>query len=142
MMRVYSAQLDVTTRGKGTSEITQQIQDIVRQSEIRNGVATIFIQHTSASLMIFENADPSARVDLERFLERLIPENADYFTHTLEGSDDMPSHLRATLTRTSESVPIVEGRLSLGTWQGIFLYEHRSERHSRSIVVNVIGEQQ
>jgi len=141
-MRVYSAQLDVTTRGKGTSEITQQIQDIVRQSEIRNGVATIFIQHTSASLMIFENADPSARVDLERFLERLIPENADYFTHTLEGSDDMPSHLRATLTRTSESVPIVEGRLSLGTWQGIFLYEHRSERHSRSIVVNVIGEQQ
>ena len=140
MMRVYSAQLNVTTQGKGTYEITSKIQEIVRQSQSRNGLVTIFLQHTSASLMIFENADPSARVDLERFLQRLIPENADYFSHTMEGSDDMPSHIRAALTRTSESVPILNASLSLGTWQGIFLYEHRKRSHVRAIAVTVVGE--
>jgi secondary thiamine-phosphate synthase enzyme len=142
MTRVYNAELNVKTNGKGTYEVTHRIQEIVRQSRIRNGLATIFIQHTSASLIIFENADPSARADLEAFFERLIPEDALYFTHTMEGSDDMPSHIRMTLTRTSESVPVADGRLSLGTWQGIFVYEHRSHSHSRSLVVSVIGEMQ
>ena len=142
MTRVYNAEFRVVTNGKGTYEITKTVQEIVRQSQISNGLATIFIQHTSASLMIFENADPSARTDLEAFFERLIPEDADYFTHTAEGSDDMPSHIRMTLTRTSESIPIVNGRLSLGTWQGVFVYEHRRHSHSRSIAVSIIGEVQ
>ena len=142
MTRAYNVEFKVRTNGKGTYEITQKIQEIVRQSQISNGLATIFIQHTSASLIIFENADPSARTDLEAFFERLIPEETDYFTHTAEGSDDMPSHLRMTLTRTSESIPIVNGRLSLGTWQGVFVYEHRRHSHDRSIVVSIIGEEQ
>ena len=142
MTCVYSAELNVTTKGKGAHEITQKVGEIVRQSKITKGIATIFIQHTSASLMIFENADPSARADLEEFFERLIPEDADYLTHTMEGSDDMPSHIRMVLTRTSESVPVRDGRLSLGAWQGIFVYEHRSHSHSRSILVSVIGEKQ
>jgi secondary thiamine-phosphate synthase enzyme len=142
MTGVYSAEFSVTTNGKGMYEITQKIREIVRQSQVRNGLATIFIQHTSASLIIFENADPSARADLEEFFERLIPEDAEYFTHTMEGSDDMPSHIRMVLTRTSESIPIVDGQLSLGTWQGIFVYEHRSHSHSRSLATSVIGEMQ
>jgi secondary thiamine-phosphate synthase enzyme len=142
MTCVYSAEFSVTTNGKGTYEVTQRIQEIIRQSQIRNGLATIFIQHTSASLIIFENADPSARADLEEFFERFIPEDADYFTHTTEGPDDMPSHIRMALTRTSESIPILDGRLCLGTWQGIFVYEHRSHSHARSLVVSVIGEMQ
>jgi secondary thiamine-phosphate synthase enzyme len=142
MTRAYNVEFKVRTNGKGTYEITQKIQEIVRQSQISSGLATIFIQHTSASLIIFENADPSARADLEAFFERLIPEETDYFTHTAEGSDDMPSHLRMTLTRTSESIPIVNGRLSLGIWQGVFVYEHRRHSHSRSIAVSIIGEVQ
>ena len=142
MTRAYNAEFKVRTNGKGTYEITQRIQEIVRQSQISSGLATIFIQHTSASLIIFENADPSARTDLEAFFERLIPEETDYFTHAAEGSDDMPSHIRMTLTRTSESIPIVNGRLSLGIWQGVFVYEHRRHSHYRSIAVSIIGEVQ
>jgi secondary thiamine-phosphate synthase enzyme len=142
MTGVYNAEFSVTTNGKGMYEITQKVREIVRQSQVRNGLATIFIQHTSASLIIFENADPSARADLEEFFERLIPEDAEYFTHTMEGSDDMPSHIRMVLTRTSESIPIVDGQLSLGTWQGIFVYEHRGHSHSRSLATSVIGEMQ
>jgi secondary thiamine-phosphate synthase enzyme len=142
MTCVYNADLSVVTHGKGTYELTQRVQDIVRQSRVLNGLATIFIRHTSASLVIFENADPSARADLEQFFERLIPEDAHYFTHTMEGSDDMPSHIRMALTRTSESIPIVNGRLSLGAWQGVFVYEHRCHSHSRSIAVSIIGEVQ
>lgn len=140
MTCVYNAEFRIATNGKGTYEVTQRIQEVVRHSQISNGLATIFIQHTSASLMIFENADPSARADLEAFFEHLIPEEADYFTHTAEGADDMPSHIRATLTRSSESIPVVNGLLSLGTWQGVFLYEHRRQSHSRSIAVSIIGE--
>jgi len=140
MTRAYNGEFKVRTNGKGTYEITQRIQEIVRQSQISSGLATIFIQHTSASLIIFENADPSARTDLEAFFERLIPEETDYFTHAAEGSDDMPSHIRMTLTRTSESIPILNGRLCLGTWQGVFVYEHRRHSHSRSIAVSIIGE--
>jgi secondary thiamine-phosphate synthase enzyme len=142
MIGAYNAEFSVTTNGKGLYEITQMIREIVRQSQVRNGLATIFIQHTSASLIIFENADPSARADLEEFFERLIPQETDYFTHTAEGPDDMPSHIRMALTRTAESIPIVDRKLSLGTWQGVFVYEHRRHSHSRSLAVSVIGEMQ
>jgi secondary thiamine-phosphate synthase enzyme len=142
MIGAYNAEFSVTTNGKGLYEITQRIRAIVRQSQVRNGLATIFIQHTSASLIIFENADPSARADLEEFFERLIPQETDYFTHTVEGPDDMPSHIRMALTRTAESIPIVDRKLSLGTWQGVFVYEHRRHSHSRSLAVSVIGEMQ
>ena len=113
---------------------------MVARSGVRVGAATIFVRHTSASLVIMENADPAARRDLEEFFERLVPEDTPWFTHTEEGPDDMPSHIRMALTRTSEVVPILESRLVLGTWQGVFLFEHRRASHRREIVVSVIGE--
>lgn len=127
------------TRGQGTSEITDEVARAVRASGVQTGTATVFVQHTSASLVIYENADPSARTDLHAFFRRLCPEDEDYFTHTAEGPDDMPSHLRMVLTRTSEVIPIAEGRLQLGTWQGIFLFEHRRAPHRRTVVVTVLG---
>lgn len=130
----------ISTRGKGTYEITERCQQIIRASGIRTGSATIMVRHTSASLVIFENADPSARADLHAFFDHLVPEDTPYFVHTYEGPDDMPSHLRMALTRTSEVVPVMEGRLALGTWQGIFLFEHRKAPHTREIVVSVVGE--
>jgi secondary thiamine-phosphate synthase enzyme len=138
-MIATSSEIRLKSHGKGTYEITSDVAGAVRGSGVKNGVATVFIRHTSASLIIYENADPSARVDLESFFERLVPEDAPWFTHTLEGSDDMPSHLRMVLTRTSEQIPIVDGRLALGTWQGIFVFEHRDAPQSRSILVSVIG---
>lgn len=111
----------------------------VQRSGIMCGVVTIFCQHTSCSLVIMENADPTARHDLERWLDRLVPENDPLFEHTLEGLDDMPSHIKMALTRTSESVPINEGRMLLGTWQGIYLWEHRRAAHSRHVVVTITG---
>lgn len=128
------------TRGQGTYEITDEVARAVRESGVQTGTATVFVQHTSASLVIYENADPSARTDLHAFLRHLCPEDEDYFTHTAEGSDDMPSHLRMVLTRTSEVIPIAHGRLQLGTWQGIFLFEHRRAPHRRTVVVTVLGE--
>ena len=128
------------TGGKGTYEITAEVAGIVKNSGICGGTVTVFVRHTSASLVIMENADPSARRDLEEFFERLVPEDTPYFIHTMEGSDDMPSHIRMALTRTSEVIPVVDGRMSLGTWQGIFLFEHRRARHTRRIVVSVVGE--
>ena len=128
------------TGGKGTYEITAEVEGIVKQSGISRGVVTVFVKHTCASLVIMENADPSARRDLEEFFERLVPEDTPYFIHTMEGSDDMPSHIRMALTRTSEVIPVVDGRMSLGTWQGIFLFEHRRARHTRRIVVSVVGQ--
>jgi secondary thiamine-phosphate synthase enzyme len=139
-MAAHAEQFTLVTRGKGTYEITQACARVVAQSKIRTGVATVFVQHTSCSLVIFENADPSARTDLHSFFDRLVPEEAPYFVHTHEGPDDMPSHLRMALTRTSEVIPVIDGRLALGTWQGIFLFEHRQARHERSIVVSVVGE--
>jgi secondary thiamine-phosphate synthase enzyme len=112
----------------------------VRASGIRNGTATVFVRHTSCSLIIFENADPSAQTDLLAYFARLVPENAPYFVHTLEGADDMPSHLRMVLTRTSEVIPVISARLALGSWQGVFLFEHRRAPHRREIVVTVMGE--
>jgi len=137
--KAHTEEFEVRTRGKGTYEITDQVARIVRDSGVAEGTVTVFIQHTSASLIIYENADRSARVDLEKYFDRLVPEDADYFVHTLEGPDDMPGHIRMVLTRSSEVVPVREGRMTLGTWQGIFLFEHRSAPHHRRIVVSVNG---
>ncbi len=139
-MPAHADQFILPTRGKGTCDITARCQQIVDASGIRTGTATVFVQHTSASLVIFENADPSARTDLHSFFDHLVPEDTPYFVHTYEGADDMPSHLRMALTRTSEVIPVINGRLALGTWQGIFLFEHRRAPHQRSIVVSVVGE--
>jgi secondary thiamine-phosphate synthase enzyme len=130
----------VPTRGKGTYEITDEVAALVKSSGITTGLATVFIQHTSASLVIYENADPTARADLHRFFEDLVPEDDPRLVHTLEGPDDSTSHLRMVLTRTSESIPISECRLQLGTWQGIFLFEHRRAPHRRTVVVSLIGK--
>ncbi|MBA3272315.1 MAG: YjbQ family protein [Chthoniobacterales bacterium] len=139
-MGVHHQTLQIKTAGKKTYEITHDVAAVVAESGITSGTATVFVQHTSCSLIIMENADPSARRDLEEYFNRLVPENAAYFEHTSEGADDMPSHIRMVLTRTSEVIPIIDGRLQLGTWQGIFLFEHRRASHSRRIVVTVIGE--
>lgn len=129
----------VPTRGKGTYEITGEVEGFVRRSGIKTGLATVFIQHTSASLVIYENADPTARADLHRFFEDLVPEDHPGLIHTAEGPDDSTSHLRMVLTGTSESIPIAEGGLQLGTWQGIYLFEHRRAPHRRTVVVTLIG---
>ena len=139
-MAAHADQFTRATRGKGTYEITDACARIVASSGIRTGTATVFVQHTSCSLVIFENADSSARTDLHSFFDHLVPEDTPYFVHTYEGLDDMPSHLRMALTRTSEVIPVVDGSLALGTWQGIFLFEHRRAPHQRSVVVSVVGE--
>jgi secondary thiamine-phosphate synthase enzyme len=139
-MHVHHDQLEIRTKGKGLYEITDEVQSKIDRFGVRSGTATVFVQHTSCSVIIMENADPSARRDLEGFFDRLVPEDADYFTHGSEGSDDMPSHIRMVLTRTSETVPILDGKMQLGTWQGIFLFEHRRAPHRRKVVVTVIGE--
>ena len=138
-MRSHSETLEIKTKGKGTYEITDQVHGAVAKSEVVTGIATVFVQHTSASVVIFENADHSARVDLETYFERLVPENTEYFTHTSEGPDDSTSHIRMVLTRSTEVIPIAEERLQLGTWQGIFLFEHRRSPHLRRVIVNVLG---
>jgi secondary thiamine-phosphate synthase enzyme len=139
-MRVHHDQLEVCSNGKGLYEITDKIQTKIDGSGVRNGTATVFVQHTSCSIVIMENADPTARRDLEQFFDHLVPEDADYFTHGSEGSDDMPSHIRMALTRTSETLPIAGGKMQLGTWQGIFLFEHRRAPHRRKIFVTIMGE--
>jgi secondary thiamine-phosphate synthase enzyme len=139
-MHVHHDQLELRTKGKGLYEITDEVQSKIDSCGMQNGTVSIFIQHTSCSLIIMENADPTARRDLEEFFDRLVPEDVDYFTHASEGSDDMPSHIRMALTRTSEIVPIVDGKMPLGTWQGIFLFEHRRAPHRRKVSVTVIGE--
>jgi secondary thiamine-phosphate synthase enzyme len=138
-MKAHTAMFDLPTHGKGTYEITGHVGRIVRDSGVTTGAATVFIRHTSASLIVFENADRSARADLEEYFERLVPEDSDYFTHTAEGADDSTSHIRMVLTRSSETVPVADGRMLLGTWQGIFVFEHRRAPHRRSIAVSVIG---
>ena len=129
----------ISTSGKGLHEITEQVRDAVSTMQVVEGICVVFVQHTSASLTIQENADPSARRDLEDWMERSVPEGQPEFTHTMEGPDDMPSHIRAMLTDVSLSIPIVEGRLALGSWQGIYLFEHRSAAHDRRVVVQVTG---
>ena len=138
-MSAHTSTFEVRSKGKGTYEITDEVAKIVSQSKIANGTATVFVRHTSCSLVIMENAAPAARRDLENFFERLVPETGKY-EHDDEGPDDSTSHIRMALTRTSEVIPIAEGELALGTWQGIFLFEHRRAPHHRKIVVTVIGE--
>jgi secondary thiamine-phosphate synthase enzyme len=130
----------VQTSGQGLYEITTEILPIVQSSTVSEGLCTVFVMHTSASLTIQENADPSARRDLEDWICRLVVEQDPHFTHTAEGPDDMPSHIKAALTDVSLSIPIHRGRLTLGTWQGIYLWEHRTQPHSRRVSVSVIGE--
>ncbi len=137
---VHNSTIRIRTRGKGTFEITGEVRRAIEQSGIRDGIVTVFVRHTSASLVIMENADPSARRDLEMFFEQLVPETTPWFIHTLEGPDDMPSHIRMALTRTSETIPIHDGRMTLGSWQGVFLFEHRSAPHQREIAITVMGE--
>ena len=139
-MPVVQHRLTLRTRGAGTYELTREVAEVVRKSGLLEGVATVFCQHTSCSLVLMENADPSARHDLEAWLNRLVPANDPHFTHTLEGPDDMPSHIKMALTRSSETIPVAGGRLGLGTWQGIFLAEHRTAPHRRRLVVHVLGE--
>jgi secondary thiamine-phosphate synthase enzyme len=139
-MLVHHDQLEVRSHGKGLREITDYVQSKIDKSGVRNGTVTVFVQHTSCSIVVMENADPTAQHDLEEFFDRLVPENADYFTHDAEGGDDMPSHIRMVLTRTSETVPIADGKMQLGTWQGIFLFEHRRAPHRRKLFLTMIGE--
>jgi secondary thiamine-phosphate synthase enzyme len=139
-MAVHHSRLEVQTQGKGTYEITDDVQAKVDRSGVRSGTVTIFVQHTSCSLTTMENAAPAARRDLEKFFDKLVPETTPYFEHADEGSDDMPSHIRMVLTRTSETIPIIDGQLQLGTWQGIFLFEHRRNPHRRKVTVTIMGE--
>lgn len=139
-MHVHHDQLEAHSHGKGLYEITDQVQSKIDNCGVRNGTVTVFVQHTSCSIVIMENADPTARRDLEKFFDRLVPENVDYFTHDAEGGDDMPSHIRMVLTRTSETVPVMDGKMQLGTWQGIFLFEHRRAPHRRNILVTIMGD--
>ncbi len=129
--------ITIRTRGQGLHDITKHVQDAVEETEVDNALCTILVQHTSASLTIQENADPSARRDLEAWLSRLVSENDPIYTHITEGADDMPSHIKAALTATTLSIPVVDGRLGLGTWQGIYLWEHRRHGSNRNCLVHV-----
>ena len=139
-MTICHEQLELRTRGKRLYEITEDVQSKIDRSGAQSGAVTVFVQHTSCSLVVMENADPTARRDLEAFFDRLVPEDADYFMHDSEGSDDMPSHIRMAFTRTSETIPIADGKMQLGTWQGIFLFEHRRAPHRRKILITIMGE--
>jgi len=132
--------LTVATRGRGTYDISGQVQDLVRRSGLRTGLCHVFVQHTSASLVLCENADPQVRRDLEAFMARLVPDGDRLFGHTDEGPDDMPAHVRSILTNMDLTLPISNGRCALGTWQGIYLYEHRGHPHRRRVMVTLQGE--
>jgi secondary thiamine-phosphate synthase enzyme len=139
-MRQAATEWRIGTRGKGLYEVTDQVRSWVEASGMRLGLLTLHVRHTSASLLIQENADPEVQRDLERFFDRLVPQGDRLFRHTAEGPDDMPAHVRAALTATTLSLPLVDGRLALGTWQGIYLYEHRVAPHQRQLVGHLIGE--
>jgi len=137
---IHQQTLEFRTRGRGTQEVTAELKRAVAACGIRTGIATVFLQHTSASLVLCENADPDVRRDLETILARLVPDGDRAYRHDTEGPDDMAAHARTVLTASSLTLPVSDGRLALGTWQGLYLYEHRSAPHSRSIVVTVMGE--
>lgn len=139
-MRQHQETIEIGTPGKGLHGITDRVSNVVRASGITTGLAHVYCTHTSCSLAIQENADPSARADMEAWLDRLAPENDPRYTHTSEGPDDMPSHLRALVTRTCETIPVAKGRLALGRWQGLYLCEHRTSSHRRRLLVHVVGE--
>lgn len=134
--------LTISTRARGLHEITRDVQARVARAKVQTGLCTLHLQHTSASLLIQENADPDVRVDFETFFARLVPDGDAIFVHTAEGDDDMPAHIRTALTTVNLSIPIAEGRLCLGTWQGIYLWEHRTTPHTRTVVVHVLGDEQ
>jgi secondary thiamine-phosphate synthase enzyme len=138
-MSAKSSTFSVQTRGRGISEVTSQVQSAVAASGIEDGLCTVFIHHTSASLTINENADPDVQRDLDAFLSRLVPDGDALYVHTMEGPDDMPAHVRTALTQTSLSIPVSGGRALLGTWQGIFVWEHRHRSHQRRVTVTVVG---
>jgi secondary thiamine-phosphate synthase enzyme len=138
-MSATSRTITVETRGRGTHEITHQVQDAVAASGITDGLCTVFIHHTSASLIINENADRDVQRDLDAFLSRLVPDGDPLFIHTMEGPDDMPAHVKTAITQTSLSIPVTGARCALGTWQGIFLWEHRQRGHRRKVTVTVVG---
>ncbi len=131
-------QITIETQGQGLHDITDRVVSLIRNTGCQQGLCTVFVTHTSASLTIQENADPSARRDLENWLNRLVPENDALYTHTTEGADDMPAHIKSILTSTSVSIPIINGRLGLGTWQGLYLWEHRRKGHRRQLLVHVL----
>jgi secondary thiamine-phosphate synthase enzyme len=139
-MKQASQTLAIRTSGRRFYDVTQKVLDWVNQSDFKEGLLTLYLQHTSASLLINENYDPDVLVDLESFFERLVPDGDSLFIHTAEGEDDMPAHIRTALTQTSLSIPITQGKIALGQWQGIFLYEHRYQSHERRILMHVIGE--
>jgi secondary thiamine-phosphate synthase enzyme len=139
-MRQATHRLAVSTRGQGLYDITREVEQWLGEQKIRTGLLTVFLQHTSASLTIQENADPDVIADLNDFLRRLVPEDNKQYRHTVEGPDDMPAHIRAALTMTQLSIPIVEGELALGTWQGIYVFEHRRHGHRRTLALHVAGE--
>jgi secondary thiamine-phosphate synthase enzyme len=139
-MRQHQEAIEVKVPGRGLHDVTRSVADAVRAADVTTGLCTVFLRHTSASLVIQENADPSARRDLEAWFDRAVPDGDALYTHTAEGPDDMPSHVRAALTATSQSIPVVDGRLGLGTWQGLYLFEHRHRPHRRTLLVHVVGE--
>lgn len=139
-MRQVTTVVSIASRGRGLYEFTDRVRAWTRESGIRSGLLTVFVRHTSASLLIQENADPDVRADLERFLRRLVPDGDPLFEHTLEGPDDMPAHVRAALTQTHLSIPVIDGVPALGTWQGIYLYEHRTSANRREVVLHLSGE--
>lgn len=137
--RHYARTLSVATPGRATMEITDRVQRVVAEAQVTSGLCNVFVHHTSASLIVCENADPTVRDDLERFAARLVPDGDPMFRHTAEGPDDMPAHVRSILTATSLSIPVASGRCDLGTWQGVYLWEHRSHRHTRRVTVSIVG---
>ena len=139
-MKQTSQTLAIHTSGRHFYDVTQKVLDWVSQSDFKEGLLILYVQHTSASLLINENYDPDVLVDLESFFERLVPDGDPIFIHTAEGKDDMPAHIRTALTQTSLSIPISQGKVALGQWQGIFLYEHRYQSHERRILMHAIGE--
>ena len=139
-MKQVQTELTLTTRGRGCQMITRPISEWLARQRVTSGLLTVFIRHTSASLLISENADPDVLADLERFLVRLVPDGDPLFVHDSEGPDDMPAHVRSALTQTQLSIPVVDGRMALGTWQGIYLFEHRHAAHARRLVLHLIGE--
>ena len=140
MLRQSLHELNIATRGRGFYEFTASVQELVREAKFKTGLATLHLQHTSASLLIQENADPEVRRDLERFFSRLVPDGDPLFQHTCEGEDDMSAHVRTALTGVNLGIPIANGALTLGTWQGIYLWEHRVESHRRRVTVHLLGE--
>lgn len=139
-MGIFRKEVVARTSGKGTYEITREVVGGLDESGFRDGIASVFVRHTSCSLVLMENADPSARRDLETFMDDLVPDDYPRFTHTYEGPDDMPSHIKMALTRSGETIPFEDGRLTLGTWQGLFLWEHRVASHARKITITYLGE--